>query len=277
MLHQRDDEAGVPSLSVFTSPDGSPNPKAPQTGRPQYSPARESPMPHTYDYPRPALTVDCAIFAPDGSDIASSEGLEILLVRRDSPPFEGQWATPGGFVEIDEPIETAARRELREETGLEVEEIEEFGVFGTPGRDPRGRIVAVAHWALIDRSEASIEAASDAREAQWFACDDLPELAFDHDALVADARRAVAKRARTGPIGLGVLDEPFELATWRRLYEIVLDREVDADRLGTIFSEAGLLRESGETSSADRTAYTLDRQRYRALVDEPIGWLEADR
>lgn len=196
-------------------------------------------MPYEYDYPRPALTVDCAIFAP------VERTLEVLLVERDSPPFDGEWATPGGFVEIDEPVDEAAERELAEETGVTGAELVEFGVFDEPGRDPRGRVVAVAHWALVDREDCEARAASDARSCRWFPVDDLPELAFDHADLVPAALEALRRRARTGPIGRGLLDKPFSLDALQQLYESVLAAELDDDRFRRTLRSAGVLEAAG--------------------------------
>ncbi len=215
-------------------------------------------MSYEYDHPRPALTVDCAVFAPRG------ESLEVLLVRRDQPPFEGQWATPGGFVDIDESVADAAPRELAEETGMQRVELAEFGVFDEPGRDPRGRIVSVAHWGLTRRDAHDLAAADDARQLDWFAVEKLPELAFDHDRLVPAALRAIRARARTGPVGRGVLDAPFELAELRALYESVLARDLDDTRFEQIVRRAAFLEPAGDGT------FRFDRAGYDRLVDEPM-------
>ncbi len=138
-------------------------------------------MPYTYDYPRLALTVDCVIFGADSAD------LKVLLIQRDHPPFEGRWALPGGFVDMDENLEAAARRELEEETGVAEVSLEQLHTFGDVGRDPRGRVVSVAYLARVELSGVRVRAASDARQAGWFPVDDLPELAFDHGRILETA------------------------------------------------------------------------------------------
>src|SRR5690349_11201706 len=101
-------------------------------------------MAHTYEYPRPALTVDCVVFGLDEGE------LKVLLIQRELPPFQGDWALPGGFVRMDESLEEAARRELREETGLSDVYLEQLYTFGDINRDPRGRVVSVAYYALVN-------------------------------------------------------------------------------------------------------------------------------
>ncbi len=133
-----------------------------------------------YEHPRPALTADVVL-------IAAAPRPSVLLIRRDKSPYEGRWALPGGFVEVDEDLEPAARRELAEETGIEAGPLMQVGAFGRPDRDPRGRVVSVVWTGAPAADDAVPEAASDAAEARWFPLDDLPELAFDHGEIVAAA------------------------------------------------------------------------------------------
>jgi 8-oxo-dGTP diphosphatase len=144
--------------------------------------------PYYYDYPRPALTADAIILTREPSP-------RVLLIRRKHPPFAGAWALPGGFVDQDEPLETAARRELREETGLVVDDFEQMHTFGDPGRDPRGWTVSVAFVARVDPESATPKAGDDAAEVAWHLLDRLPSLAFDHDKVLAHARRWLASRS----------------------------------------------------------------------------------
>lgn len=130
-------------------------------------------MSYTYDYPRPAVTVDCLIFR-------KKPELQILLIQRKFDPFKDSWALPGGFVEIDEDLIEAAYRELEEETGLKNIELYQLQAFGKPGRDPRGRTISIVFWGIHHEQE-EVEAGDDARNAAWFEIDRLPELAFDHE------------------------------------------------------------------------------------------------
>jgi 8-oxo-dGTP diphosphatase len=138
-------------------------------------------MGYTYKYPRPAITTDCLIFSE------SNNQLYLLLIQRDSPPFEGKWAFPGGFVEIDENIDNAAYRELKEETGIENTELHQFKTYGEVNRDPRGRTISVVYYGFIRPDNTSSEAGSDARATKWFPVNNLPELAFDHDKIIREA------------------------------------------------------------------------------------------
>ncbi len=127
-------------------------------------------MTYTYPYPRPAVTVDAILISPNQS---------VLLIERGRQPFQGKWALPGGFIEMDEELEAACKRELDEETGIRIEELKQFRAFGSVNRDPRHRTISVIFYAFVE-DEIVPEAGDDASKAQWFPLDELPELAFDH-------------------------------------------------------------------------------------------------
>ena len=144
-------------------------------------------MQHCYDWPRPAVTTDVAVFAE------RDEKTSILLIQRGSEPFAGCWALPGGFLEENETLEVCAARELKEETGLEAGSLCLFGTYSTPGRDPRGRTVTVAYWTRRDEGSDEAAAGDDAADCRWFALDRLPKLAFDHDRIIADAVKSFSQ------------------------------------------------------------------------------------
>ncbi len=136
-----------------------------------------------YEYPRPALTVDIVVFA------GQPNARRVLLIRRAEEPFIGRWALPGGFVDEDEPLERAARRELEEETGLAVDTpFVQVGTFGDPGRDPRGWTVSVVFGVVLTGEPPAVVGGDDAHEAAWHPLDELPPLAFDHDVVLETAR-----------------------------------------------------------------------------------------
>jgi 8-oxo-dGTP diphosphatase len=143
---------------------------------------------YVYDWPRPMVTVDAAVFAfIDGR-------AKLLLIERKHEPFKGRWALPGGFIEMDEDLPAAAARELAEETGLRDVPLEQLGAWGRPGRDPRGRTVTIAYFGIAHDNWEKVQAADDAASVQWFDIDELPEMAFDHNEI---ARRAI-ERLRAG-------------------------------------------------------------------------------
>ncbi|HEX4612607.1 MAG TPA: NUDIX hydrolase [Urbifossiella sp.] len=140
-----------------------------------------------YDYPRPALTVDLVVATREPRP-------RVLLIRRAKDPFAGTWALPGGFVEENEPLVAAARRETLEETGVNVEELEQLYTAGDPGRDPRGWTVTVAYLVRVKPDELKPVAADDAAEVGWFPFDELPPLAFDHAMILGRACARITDR-----------------------------------------------------------------------------------
>lgn len=137
-------------------------------------------MSYTYEYPRPAVTADALVFS-----IADNH-LKILLIQRAKEPFEGMWALPGGFVDIDEDIDDAVAREVKEETGLDLIGFHQLQAFGKPHRDPRHRTITIAYYCFLTDTPEVI-GLDDAMNAQWFALSDLPELAFDHRGIIETA------------------------------------------------------------------------------------------
>jgi 8-oxo-dGTP diphosphatase len=128
---------------------------------------------YTYKYPRPALTVDALVYVKGKSTIS------VLLIQRGIEPFKGKWALPGGFVNMDELLETACKRELEEETGLQVEQMTQFKTYDAIDRDPRHRTISVVFSAQLPE-KLKVMGNDDAANAQWFSIKNLPEMAFDH-------------------------------------------------------------------------------------------------
>ena len=134
---------------------------------------------YCYDYPKPSVTTDMVV-------VAGNNPRKVLLIKRGIEPFKGMWALPGGFVEENEDLLIAALRELKEETGVENVVPVQIGAFGKPGRDPRGHTIAIAYLAILPKI-VKTSAGDDAENANWFPIDELPELAFDHDEIIAKA------------------------------------------------------------------------------------------
>lgn len=136
-------------------------------------------MEYTYKYPRPAVTADCVVITKEAEP-------KVLLIQRGADPYKGYWAFPGGFMNMDETTEQCAIRELEEETGLKVSTVRQIGAYSKVDRDPRGRTITVAYLAIIDKP-AQVTGQDDAAKAEWFPLSALPELAFDHADIMADA------------------------------------------------------------------------------------------
>jgi 8-oxo-dGTP diphosphatase len=220
-------------------------------------------VPHTYEYPRPSVTVDCVVFGLDEGD------LKVLLIERGEPPFRGKWALPGGFVRMDESLDQAARRELKEETGLSDVFLEQLYTYGQVTRDPRGRVISVAYYALVNLSGRALHASTDASSAAWFAVSDMPSVAFDHADILARALLRLKGKVRYEPIGFELLPAKFTLSQLQRLYETVLERELDKRNFRKKILSMGILVETDEIQQdvAHRAArlYRFDEERYKRL------------
>ena len=229
-------------------------------------------MAHTYEYARPSVTVDCVVFGLD----LDAEDLKILLIQRSGRPFAGMWALPGGFVDMGETLEQAAKRELQEETGISRLYLEQLYTFGDPGRDPRDRVITVAYYALVKLTDHTIKADTDASDVAWFGVSDLPRLAFDHAKIVATALGRLKGKVRYQPIGFELLPAKFTLSQLQRMYEVILERSLDKRNFRKKILGMGLLVETSEIQKdvAHRAArlYRFDEERYRRLVQRGFNF-----
>jgi 8-oxo-dGTP diphosphatase len=178
-----------------------------------------------YEWPRPAVTVDVALFTVSGQ--LRELRLEVLLIQRDAEPFRGRWALPGGFVREAEDLADAAARELAEETGVGPVYLEQVGAVGTPGRDPRGHTITVVWVGLVPGDRHQLSASGDARLARWFDVADLPQLAFDHAAILDQALAHLRRRIAEAPVCRELLPGQFALSELQGLVEAILGRPVD--------------------------------------------------
>jgi len=182
-------------------------------------------------------------------------GLSVLLIRRLREPFAGHHALPGGFVEIDEPLEAAARRELAEETGITPPHLVPRGMYGDPGRDPRGRTISAVFRAVVWRDSHLPIAGDDAAAARWFSLRRLPPLAFDHGRIVRDAWESLRREVLCRPFGAELLPGTFRAEELAWVYRAVLERLIDANQLANRLQSRGVVRPprrmAGESPSRD--------------------------
>jgi 8-oxo-dGTP diphosphatase len=172
-------------------------------------------------YPRPSLTVDVSIFT------VLEDQLRVLLIERAQHPFQGQWALPGGFIQIavDRSLLDAAKRELKEETGVEAPYLEQLATYGNADRDPRGWVATVVYFALLPAHLITLRAGSDACKARWIAVHGLGvqrPLAFDHQQILADAIRRLRAKLEYSPIAAFLLSSEFTLGELQKMHELIL-------------------------------------------------------
>jgi 8-oxo-dGTP diphosphatase len=212
------------------------------------------------DFPKPSVTVDMAIITLRG------EELQVLLVKRDVAPYKGRWAIPGGFVHMNESLEAAARRELREETSVADVYLEQLYSFGDPGRDPRGRVISVAYIALVP-APLAVEAGSDAREARWWPLSHLPALAFDHDKILQYALTRLRYKIEYSAAGFRLLPERFTLSELQRAYEIILGEPLDKRNFRRRIIQAEIIEPTDHLRSGEGRPARLYRFRRDAVAE----------
>ena len=193
----------------------------------------------TYEWPRPAVTVDVVVFTVEGAFEAMK--LKVLLVERGGEPFKGAWALPGGFVHEHEDLPAAAARELLEETGLSDVHIEQVAAVGTPGRDPRAHTITIVYVALVPADRHVLQSAGDARGARWYDVDRLPALAFDHRKLLAAALDHLRRRLGETPAAFSLLPSEFTLSELQSLCEVILGRTLDRRNFRRKVQDAGFV------------------------------------
>ena len=169
---------------------------------------------YCYKYPRPAVTTDILILAYD------EENLKVLLIQRKNYPYEGFWALPGGFVDMDETVEHCAYRELFEETNLKNVQLKMLTIMSEPNRDPRGRTITVVFWTLV-KNIRNVRAKDDAKNIKWFNINELPQLAFDHSQILQIALKQLKQDLNCCPMHKNYITKELTLKELERLTKLL--------------------------------------------------------
>lgn len=212
------------------------------------------------------ITVDAVVFG-----YSQAQGISVLLIKRKIKPFQHKWALPGGFVHDKESLEDAVVRELKEETGISVQYLEQLYTFGAVSRDPRSRVVSVAYFALVKSSAFALSASTDAADAAWYNIDELPGLAFDHATIIAKAIQRLRAKITYEPIGFELLSRKFPFSDLEQLYSRLLGYDIDRRNFKRKIMSLGLVHELDEklpATSAGRPGklYSFDRKKYKELA-----------
>lgn len=222
-------------------------------------------VPPGYDpnrYQRPSVTVDVVIFTLRDQD------LQVLLIRRRHPPFADFWAIPGGFVQMDESLELAALRELKEETGVDDVYIEQLYTFGSPDRDPRTRVITVAYFALVPETALPpVSAGDDAADVRWWSMYDLPPLAFDHAEILAYALTRLRYKLEYTALGFELLPEKFTLSELQSTYEVILGEKLDRGNFRKKLRKADVVEPTREHQTTRGRPARLYRFRDDAVAE----------
>jgi 8-oxo-dGTP diphosphatase len=222
-------------------------------------------VPAGYDpnqYERPSVTIDVVIFTLRKQD------LQVLLICRKHPPFGGYWAIPGGFVEMDESLELAAVRELKEETGVHDVYIEQLYTFGDPDRDPRTRVITVAYFALVPETALPlISAGDDAADARWWSMYNLPPLAFDHAEILSYALTRLRYKLEYTAVGFELLPERFTLSELQSAYEVILGEKLDRGNFRKKLRKAAVVEPTREYRTTGGRPARLYRFRDDAVAE----------
>lgn len=215
------------------------------------------------------IAVDAIVFG------YTENKLSVLLIKQKFGAMKQQWALVGGFVKDDETLLDAVKRELNEETGIEVNFLEQLYTFGDDiHRDPRFRVISVAYFALVNPNQFTVKADTDAEDAQWFPIDELPALAYDHSEIVQTAINRLKSKLRYQPVGFDLLPDEFLFSDLENLYCTILDREIDRRNFRKKILSFGFIEETGKfgdkKSGRPAKTFRFNKQKYTDLITDGI-------
>lgn len=217
------------------------------------------------------VAVDCVIF---GFDVAA-EKLKLLLFKREVAPFQGEWSLIGSFVRPEEDLDEAAKRVLKEITGLENLFLEQHKSYGKASRDPGGRVISISYWSLIQLLDPA-DLLNETHEARWFEVGQLPEMVIDHAQMVKDTLHLLMEKSRFHPIGFELLPKKFTLPQLLKLYQEIFQRPLDDRNFRKKILSTGILKklETKDKSTSKKGAfhYQFDQQKYRELSREGFNF-----
>lgn len=210
------------------------------------------------------LSVDCVIFGYNEGKLLAA------LIERRNEPYKGLWAIPGGFLIGDETVEEAAARELKEETGISDLFLEQFHVYSNPDRDPRGRVITVAFYALVNADKYHLVATQDAARAEWFSAYEIPKLAFDHERIYKDALNSLRLAVRGKPLAFELLPQKFTLTMLQALYEQIFKIKIDKRNFRKKIAKLEFIKATKKITKGERNRpaqlYTFDKRKFQPFM-----------
>ena len=226
-------------------------------------------MNHELDqYPKPSVTVDSVIFGYANNQIS------ILLLQRAEAPYAGSWTLPGGFLQLEETCEQATHRVLKTKTGIEQVYLEQLYTFDRPSRDPRGRVLSVAYFALVNPENYALAAGQAALDLRWWPWEQLPELGFDHAEIIEKAINRLRSKVLWQPIGFELLSTPFTMPELQNLYETILKTSFDRRNFHKRIIGLGILQQVGVRRSNERRRpadlFVFVEAQYKKLLQDGL-------
>lgn len=213
------------------------------------------------------VSVDAVVFGYD-----QETGISVLLIKRKNEPFQKMWALPGGLVLTGESLDDAVNRELKEEAGIDVNYLEQLYTFGNPDRDPRNHAISVSYFGLVRPQDYQLSAQSDAEDVAWYNIKNLPKLAFDHKKIIDAAIKRLRGKITYEPVGFELLDKEFPFSDLEKLYQTLLDQDIDRRNFKKKITGLGILEELNKTvqRGAGRPAslFRFNRKKYFELKEK---------